>query len=318
MSGSGGGGQTSSTTVNTPDPVTQAWRQDVFNRGTKQLDQGPPAYYSGQTVAPLSSQTQSGLQSQIDVANGGVPNLDAAKGANARALSGWNPAYGAAANAAYGGSDTAGQVGNVLQPFASATNPYLDQEFQQGAQDVTNGVLAQFSQGGRFGANASLGAGLSKGLGSLYTGIYAPAYESNMNRGLQAAGMYSDALTGDANRRLSGASTLGSMYSQGNADAATATGQLGSLYSASLAPGLTQQAVGSIYDSQNQANLDADKAKYDYTAQAPWAQLQQFSAMMSGLPQFTTSSTNGTTQQKQNSGLLGILGTGAQIGSLFL
>lgn len=298
---SGGGGSTTQTTTNTPDPITQQWRQDVFNRATPILNAGPPAYYPGQTVADFSPQTQTALTDMSSVAAGGVPNLGAATTANARALSGWNPALGAASRAAYGGDSTAGQIAPVLSQFMGATNPYLDSLYAQGAHDVTNGVNAQFAQAGRFGANASYGAGLAKGLGNLYSSIYAPAYESNMNRGLQAAGMYNDALTGDANRQLSGASTLGSIYSQTNADAATAANALPNLYGAALLPSATEQQVGSIYDTQNQAQIDAAKAKYDYTATAPWQQLQAFASMMSGLPTFGSQTTTGTT--KKSSGL---------------
>lgn len=312
--GSQSGGSTNQTTTQTPDPVTQAWRQDVFNRGTQQIDQGPPAYYPGQTVATPSSATTGSLSDQLSIANGGVPNLGAAQSANSRMLSGWNPALMPAASIANGGANTSGFASALLSPYMSATNSYLDQTFQQGASDVTDAVNAEMAKAGRFGANAATAGGLSKGIGNLYSSIYMPAYESNMNRGLSAAQTLNGDLTSDADRRLSATGTLGNIYSQGNADAATATGQLSTIYGDSLMPALTEQAVGSIYDQQNQAQIDANVAKYDYTANAPWTQLQQFSAMMAGLPTFGTTNTTGSSEQSKTGLSLGFGPNGLSFG----
>lgn len=296
--GSSTKGSQSQTTTTTPDPTTEAWRQTIFNRGNTLLNQGPPAYYPGSTVAPFSPQTQSGLQQLENYAGGPAPNLQNANDAAARALSGFNPATGAAAATAYGAGDTAGRLSPMLSTFLSGSNPFLEQMFASGAGKVTDSVNSQFAKAGRYGPNASYGAGLSKGLGDLYTGIYAPAYETNMNRALAATQTLGDTMAADENRRLSGASTLGSIYSQGNADASQATNNLSSIYSYGTAPAALTQGVGSIYDQQNQELTDADVNRYNYTQNAPWQYLQQFADMMNGLPTFGTQSSTGTSKTK--------------------
>lgn len=138
-----------------------------------------------------------------------------------------------------------------LQSFADAQNPYLDRLYEQGAEKVRNSVNANFSGAGRTGANAAHTGALTEGLSDLYTGIYAPAYESAQNRslsassqlagidqgnraaqmagyegaaglgfqgagmGLQMADLYGGLLNSDANRRYQGATDLAGISEAG-------------------------------------------------------------------------------------------------------
>lgn len=385
------------------DPVTQAWRSNIMNAGGALYNQGTPAYYPGSTVVPFSNQTQSGLDTLQNYAQGGAANLGAANDANARALSGYNPGLGYANNAAAGGlynsaapmllgasqtrvapqispfiaqnnaygqgvanagaQQTTAGVG-ALQNFASAQNPYLDQMYQQGAQQVANNVNGNFMQAGRFGANAANTQALTNGLGQLYTSIYAPAYENAQNRSLDAANslagisqadrsaamsgygqagqmalqggsLFGDTLANDAarryqgasdyaglnesglNRQLSGAQTLGSLYSQGNADAARAQALLPSTYQYGQMPGQSMLDIGGMYENQANNVLQGDVGRYNYNANAPWQYLQQYSGLMSGLPDFSSSTSNTTGTQQTNRLMSGLGGaaTGAGIAS---
>lgn len=139
-------------------------------------------------------------------------------------------------------------------------------------------------------------------------------YEAGAGRGLAGAGMYGDALSGDAARRYQGAADFaglqeagldrqlagtglyGSLYNSGNAQALQAQAQMPSLYALGAVPGALMGEVGGAYDAQNQAQLDAQYANQN----APWARLQDYSAMMSGMPVFgtTTSTGNSTTKNR--------------------
>jgi hypothetical protein len=311
----GGGGSQNSTVRNVTevDPVTQAWRSNIMQAGANLYNQGTPNYYPGQTVVPFSQQTQSGLDYLQNHAMGGAPNLGAANAAAGRSLSGWNPAMPFAANAAQGGLNNQNLGG--LSQFGNGVNPHLDGLFNRGAEQVTNAVNANFAQAGRFGANAAHTGALTRGIGDLYSSIYAPAYETERNRGLQAQTALAGYGDANANRRLAGADLLGGLWSQGNQDAARQQALLPSLFSYGQMPGQAMLDVGGIYEGQAQNYINDDRARYDYQANAPWQYLQQYAGMMSGLPDFS-SSTQTQTQPGPNRLMQG-LGAASSIASLF-
>lgn len=316
MGGSSGAQQSSTVrNVTEVDPVTQAWRSGIMNAGSQLYNQGAPAYYPGQTVTPFSDQTQSGLDYLQQYAMNGAPNMQAANDASGRALSGWNPAMPYAANAAAGGLDNQNLGG--LSQFGGASNPYLDSMFSRGAEQVSNAVNANFAQAGRFGANAAHSGALTQGIGDLYTSIYAPAYETERNRGLQAQTALAGYGDANANRQLQGADLFGGMYSQGNQDAARAQALLPSLYSYGMMPGQSMLDVGGMYEGQAQNYLNADQARYNYNANAPWQMLQQYSQMMSGLPDFSGSTQTQTRTGPAPNRLMQGLGLAGAVGGLF-
>lgn len=88
------------------------------------------------------------------------------------------------------GSGNAGQ-NQWLQPTAEGAylgnngNPFLEQLYSQGADDVQRRIASTYSGMGRYGSEAHDEA-LGRSLSGLYSGIYAPAYESERNRQFQA------------------------------------------------------------------------------------------------------------------------------------
>lgn len=154
-------------------------------------------------------------------------------------------------------------------------------------------------------------------------------FESGAGRGLQGAGLYGGLATSDANRALQGAGTAagyglegaglyGGTYAQGNADAARTQALLPGLYNYGMMPGQSMLDVGGMYEGQAQNYLDADRARYDYTANAPWDYLQRYSSMMNGLPDFsgTTQTTTGPRPNRLMQGL-GAASTAASLFSIF-
>jgi hypothetical protein len=314
-----GGGSSGNQTVRNiteVDPVTQAWRGAIFNAGGSLYNQGVPAYYPGQTVVPFADQTQAGLDYLQGHAQQGAQNLGAANASAGRALSGWNPAMPYAANAAQGGLSNNPAMGQLGQ-FGGADNPHLRGLFDQGAEQVSNAVNANFAQAGRFGpSNAAHTGALTRGIGDLYSQIYAPAYEAERNRGLAATQTMGSLYDTGANRALAGADLMGGLWSQGNQDAARQQALLPGLFQYGQMPGQAMMDIGGIYEGQAGQYLGDDRARYDYTANAPWDYLQRYAGMMSGLPDFSSS-----TQQTQGPGAnrlmsgLGGAATGAGIAS---
>lgn len=314
-----GGKSPSATTVTNKtevDPVTNAWRQQIMGAGSALYNQGTPNYYPGSTVTPFSNQTQGGLDYLQGQAQAGAPNLDAANQAAYRGLSGYNPAMGGAMEAAGGGLDN--QMLGGLQQFGGGTNPALDNLFAQGSRQVADSVNSQFAQSGRFGSNAAHTGALSRGMNDLYGQIYAPAYEAERNRGLQAAGQMAGYGDSNANRRLQGSGLASNMWSQGNQDASRSQALLGSLYQYGQQPGQAMLDVGSMYENQAGQYLADDQARYDYQANAPWDYLGRYSAAVNGLPDFSgqSSRTQGPGPNRVMSGLGGAA-SGASLGSSF-
>lgn len=77
--------------------------------------------------------------------------------------------------------------------------------------------------------------------------------------------------------------------------------------------------VGSVYDAQNQANINADVAKYNYNQNLPALTLNQYIAQLTGdAGRYGTTTQQSSTTNPQGSPLLGVLGgaaTGAVAGA---
>lgn len=314
MGGSSGSQSSTVTNRTEVDPVTQAWRGNIMSAGANLYNQGTPNYYPGQTVVPFSQQTQSGLNYLQGQAQGGAPNLDAANDAAARGLSGWNPAMPMAANAAQGGLSN-NPWASAFSQYGSGNNEYAQGMFQNAANDIGNAVNSQFAQAGRFGNNAARTDTMTRGIGNAWNQIMTPTYEAERNRGLQAQTTGASLFNAGQDRTMQGIDLFGGMYSQGNADATRSMAMLPSLYGYGQMPGQAMLDVGGIYEGQAQNYINDDQARYDYQANAPWQYLQQYAGMMSGLPDFS-SSTQTSTQPGPNRLMQG-LGAAASIGSLF-
>jgi hypothetical protein len=93
---------------------------------------------------------------------------------------------------------------------------------------------------------------------------------------------------------------------------------LPSIYQYGAAPGQQLVNVGNAYENLAGEYLAADQDRYNYEVNAPWQYLGQFSGMMSGLPDFssTTSTQRGPGTNRAMSGLGGAA-AGAQLGSMF-
>lgn len=126
-SGGGGGGGTN-TTVQKSDPWSgqQPYLTDVMGKAQDQYNKGPMQYYSGQTYAPLSAETQLAQNLQAQRAMNGSPLMSASQQQLADTMS-----------------------GKFLDP---STNPYLQAGADQIRAKVQPGIDARFSGSGRTGS----------------------------------------------------------------------------------------------------------------------------------------------------------------------
>lgn len=167
------------------------------------------------------------------------------------------------------------------------------------------GQLASVSQADRGAAMQGL-----SNAGSLF--------EAGAGRGLQGAGMLGELASQDATRGLSGATTaagyglqgadlMGGLWSQGNADAARTTALLPGLYQYGQMPGQSMLDIGGMYEDLAGRYLQDDVNRYNAPYQNAWDHLGNYSQLMSGLPDFssTTQTTTGPRTNRMMSGLGG-------------
>lgn len=240
-------------------------------------------YYPGQTVAPFSDPTMAGFN-MLQGRAGGTPQQAHMGGYIGNSMA--NNATDALSATAYGG-------------FLGG-NPYLDSLYDKGAQDITDrfnnemlpGLNATFGAGSRSGSRIQsemMGdlAGETMGaLGGLHSSIYAPAYESERDRMMQAAGGLSDQ----------------------------------AIRAAALTPGYDQMGrqnitdllnVGGAMEDQTQRLMDAEREKFEFGQQAPWETLGNYANVAYGLPGGYGTQ---TTEQGSGSRLAGGIG-GAMAGA---
>jgi hypothetical protein len=188
----------------------------------------------------------------------------------------------------------------ATETYQQATMPGI----RAGAQGAGMGAssrnaLAQGQATGMYG----------QGLQDLAGQIYAPAYENERNRMLQAAqagqagqyqgaGMLQSGQENNLQRLLSGAN-LQSQNNQFNTNA--------QLQAAQMAPGASSwganqlMGLGAINQGQNQNELNAMQNYWNQYQQAPWNRLGAYSGQLGG-------GTGGQTSQTTNPGGGGILG----------
>jgi len=264
---SGGGGNT--TTVQKSDPWEgqQPYLKDIYAQ-TGGLYGSGMGYtpYSGPRVAGLSDIQRQGMET-------GYQNI----------LSGNTPAQAAG-----------GMLNKTLQgDYLGGANPYLDQVFATSAQNVTDqfnrnilpsiktaGVQSGMYDSSRQGIAEGLAAGeAQKNLAQLSANIYAPAYESERGRQIQAATLAPSLSNWDAQQLM---------------------------------------GLGGIEQDMTQRELDAMQQYWNEYQQAPWSRLGSYTTNVMGMgsPGGTTSTTQEGAGGFSPTGMLGGAALGAGIGGM--
>ena len=176
-------------------------------------------------------------------------------------------------------------------------NPYLDAMFDNASRGVTKqfkenvmpGIASMYSEAGRYGSGAmttatgAAGGALGDSLAGMSAEIYGGNYQQERNRQMQAAGLM----------------PVVSAAQFDNDNALFGLGQ-------------TQQGM-------DQANIDADRNKWDFNQNKELMKLQQYAQLLSGgLGAGGTTTTNGTAtseQQPKNkmAGAIGGAATGMSV-----
>lgn len=212
------------------------------------------------------------------------------------------------------------QLSQTAQGDFLGSNPYLDDMYQNAASRVQEnfmdtvmpGINATFGGAGRTGSNIhqemALDAAdeLGESLSGLASDIYAPAYETERDRQLQAAGQLGQfGLTGTnlaadffnqaMNRQLGAGQALGQLALGGGDLASGLYDQISTdqFRGASMVPTLRDMQygdiqqlmnVGGMTEDQTQRLMDDAFTRFNFQQQAPWDALSNYSNVVYGLP----------------------------------
>lgn len=285
--------------------------QSLFN-------QGGAAYYPGQTVAPETSGQAAGISGLENIGSQMAPQLSQLGGAASNLLGGTqnnNPS-----NSFFQGLTTGNGPGlSTLNDYASgkylsADNPYFQQVADTTRANVLPGINAQFANAGR-GSSGLAARAASEGVGDAIGGLAYNNYQQGLTQQQNAA----QSLAGYG---VQGAQGLSQNYQNNvnnNLNSVTTGANLTSLLQ-SLGIGSSQAALqgGTAQQTLDQQPLTAAQTQYNYNANLPYQNLQNYIANISAQVQGDHSMTsNGTSTPAQPSFWNQALGAGLTAASFF-
>ncbi len=301
-----GGGQTQ-TTKSEPWSGQQPYLTQGFQGASNIYQAGPAQYYPGQTYADMSDPTKAGLQGIVNQASGSNPITSTAGQYTKDVLSGntnnpYAPILGAGA----------GQLGATAGGGYLGSNPFLDSVYSNAARNVKQdfentvipGITSAFGQSGTTGSAlmgeslANAGGKLGDTLSGLASSIYAPAYENERTRQVQAGTQL--------------ANTGTNLFNTGVNQQTQTLGLSPSIaQSQFLNPQMLLGAGQGYEDFANKA-LQDDISRFNYNQNADLSALQDYLALISG----NYGGTSVTRSSSSGNPLSTALGSIATIGSM--
>lgn len=298
------------TTNSAPWSGQQPYLTKGFSEAEKIYNQGPAAYFPGQTYADMSQATQQGLQAQTALASGGNPLINNAASYGANVLGGQsdNPYAGILNAGTQGMQDTAS--GKYLN-----SNPYLDATYNAAAGKVTdtfkNEALPAIASGlglsGMAGSTTSellgarAGGELSDSLAGLAANIYGGDYASERDRMAAAQSGLTSAGAG--------------LYGTGVNERLSALSAAPGIREAQFGDAAKLQEAGAAYEGQTTKEIEDQINRYNYNQNADLAALQDYMSMISG--NFGSTSTSRTSGGATGNPLMQGLGVATSLAGLF-
>lgn len=238
---------------------------------------------------------------------------------------GWNPELSAGAPTMDAASRNA--LVGMLNP---AGNPYLDQQVGRAQDSIRRQFTEQIMPGirdeaiftGQYGgsrpgitANYELEKAMNA-MGNVATDMYGGAYNSDMNRMLQATGQLTQAQQQGIANQMQAAGAISNLYGTGLNAVSQGIGNMPTVANMGLMPAQLYGQVGAQNQAQEQARIQEEMMRYQF----PQENINWYSALVGGLPLGSTQTQ--TTQGARPSTLstvagLGMMGYGLMSGNPF-
>lgn len=346
----GGGGGGSTTTVQKADPWSglQTPLKALYDQSLNWYNSGGPQYYPGSTIAPVNNpQIQQGLNMGMGTANVGVPGYvgdaqqqlsQTAAGRDLRQNPGFNTLEAFGNGAMLGTDPSQGYFSDAAGgKYLDQQNPYLsglfhnatDPMVQQFQQAIAPGIASQFSAAGRTGSGAHQTAftnaedSLGRGLANAASSIYGNAYENERQRQQAAAGQLSQQDQFGRNMQMQGALGQSNIYNTERGLAQQAALAMPQYASQVKDIGYNDAAkmlgVGQFMQGQQQQQIDADRARFDYNQQLPLQRLQALNQLLQGGSVYAggTSQSNNNMNRNPFAGAIGGAAMSNALGGMF-
>ncbi len=272
----GGGGATSagsqtSTTTSEPWSVQIPYLTKGFDQANSLFDSGGPQYYPGSTVAPFNGTQNAALAGITQQASAGSPVTPAATNFTTNLLNGGflNSNPGAALQLPFA-------TGAMADPSKS---PYFQSALSATLGQVLPGITNQFVQGGNLN-NPAMAFAAGQGAMSAAAPLLFNTYQQGLQQQQQAA------------------QNIGGFYQQSLGDMLQGLGAAPSVQQMPYFDLNQLWNAGTAEQQQQQAQTNADIARWNYGQQLPYSQLQQYMGTIGGTGYGGTSQT--TTPYYQN------------------
>ncbi len=330
----GGSSSPQQTTTNVPSAGQTAISNALTPNILGLANRAPPQYYPDATVAGFNP-TQEAAQSAALGSAG--QQADTAQWASALAES--IPGMlqtGLPANEAY--NPTQLPLSSNIFSDPGIWNPGFNEGLNNAITAATRPIYQQLTEtalpairGTAVGTGSYGGSrqGIAEGLATSRANqsavdVAAKMAEDEYNANLQAMGQrygtnINALLTQGAQgltARGQDLTSLGQQYGQNLAALYQTLGLTPTLQAAQATPAQTIAGVGNAQQQQQQAQLSADIARWNYNQQAPYAQIQELLGLSGALPGGSTVATGNTPTPNPATTALGGAATGAALGSM--
>lgn len=326
---SGGGGGSNKSTTNT---VAEPWKgvrpflesaypavTDLYGTAIRdpkgkvtgfQLGEGPQ-YYPGQTIASPDMLERAGQEWQL----GATPFASSIAGYGQGGIE--NMLGYATSNSARGGE--AGAIRGMDALLAAGdptTNPYFQSTLQAAMRPVTEQFTEQVLPGLRrdarvTGSTGSTRQGIAEGLAT--RGYMNTLGDIATNMGNQAYGQGLGALQ-------AGAGIGTNMLGMGLDAAGRAAALAPQVQQMGFVPGQMAERIGQQRTADNQAQIDADIARWNYGQQLPYNQMSDYLALLNAAPGGSTASAMSAPGRSTLGSMLGggLMGAGLMAGTPYM
>ena len=300
MGSSAPAGNTTTTTTNTPWSAEQPALESIYSQAQNLDTSAVPQYYSGDTYAPMTSQQTGAANNLINYGSGeGDTGLNAANSYESSALS---PGYTAQASNAFTGAN------NVLNNEMSssylnpANSPTYNTAISNALAQAMPGAQASFTNGNRSDSGLASAASASAATNAA-AGLAQQQYQANQGIQNSAAGQASNNLINQQGNQTRTALTAPMVDQAQSQDLSTALNTAG------------------MAQTNQQNQLNANVAGYNYGQMLPWNQLGLEENAVVGTPQYSSSTTTQPYFSNATANVLGAASGGvgllSGLGSLF-
>lgn len=184
-----------------------------------------------------------------------------------------------------------------------STNPWLTKMLDANASRIGNRVSSAMSGAGRYGSFGH-GDAMARSINESNLPLLSQAYEADQGRKIQAAGLIDQSRRAADATQLAGATGQTGILNFGQQNAQGWAGMLPALNNLQYDASNRSLGIGGMMQAQNQAQIDAERARFEQNQNIPWTSLGKYAGVFGNIaPSFanagtTTGTATGKTEKQ--------------------